>query len=124
MEVRFVDYKGKRVLYRAHVPILNVKYDSDACGPYRDWQGTDLTLYAMGGPMIASGEREHEPLKLAGRQTSYYTGMVAALATAVSPPGLSGSSSAPARSRVVARSACAPSSRTSCAPRRSARAPA
>ncbi len=52
-------------------------------GPYRDYQGLDLTLYAMGGVMFASGEREHEPLKLAGRQTSYYTGMVAALATAV-----------------------------------------
>lgn len=50
-------------------------------GPYRDWQGMDLTLYAMGGVMYASGEREHEPLKVAGRQTGFYTGMVAALAT-------------------------------------------
>jgi copper amine oxidase-like protein len=31
-------YRGKMVLKRAHVPILNVKYDADACGPYRDWQ--------------------------------------------------------------------------------------
>lgn len=51
-------------------------------GPYRDWQGIDLTLYAMGGVMYASGERNHEPLKLAGRQTGFYAGMVAALATA------------------------------------------
>ncbi|MGE0135440.1 MAG: CaiB/BaiF CoA transferase family protein [Dehalococcoidia bacterium] len=50
-------------------------------GPYRDWHGTDLTLYAMGGVMYASGEREHEPLKVAGRQTGFYSGMVAALAT-------------------------------------------
>jgi len=50
-------------------------------GPYRDWQGIDLTLYAMGGVMYASGEREHEPLKVAGRQTGFYTGIVAALAT-------------------------------------------
>jgi len=50
-------------------------------GPYRDWQGTDLTLYGMGGPMYASGEQAHEPLKVAGRQTSFYTGIVAALAT-------------------------------------------
>ncbi|MCC6236471.1 MAG: CoA transferase, partial [Dehalococcoidia bacterium] len=50
-------------------------------GPYRDWQGMDLTLYAMGGVMYASGEREHEPLKVAGRQTGFYTGMVGALAT-------------------------------------------
>src|SRR5262249_16549344 len=51
LEVRFCDYKGKRILYRGHMPILNVKYDGDACGPYRDWQfdehcfqcdGTDL----------------------------------------------------------------------------------
>jgi hypothetical protein len=34
VELRYVDYKGKRVLYRAHVPILNVKYDGNACGPY------------------------------------------------------------------------------------------
>ena len=38
VELRYVDYKGKRLLYRAHVPILNVKYDGDACGPYRDRQ--------------------------------------------------------------------------------------
>jgi len=38
LELRFVDYRGKRVLYQAHVPILNVKYDGDVCGPYRDWQ--------------------------------------------------------------------------------------
>ena len=38
VELRYVNYRGKRVLYRAHVPILNVRYDNDACGPYRDWQ--------------------------------------------------------------------------------------
>jgi hypothetical protein len=37
IELRFVGYRGKRVLYRAHVPILNVKYENDACGPFRDW---------------------------------------------------------------------------------------
>jgi hypothetical protein len=38
IELRYLDYRGKRVFYRAHVPILNVKYDGNACGPYRDWQ--------------------------------------------------------------------------------------
>ena len=52
-------------------------------GPYRDWQGLDLTLYAMGGVMYASGERSHEPLKVAGRMTGFYAGMVGALATAI-----------------------------------------
>ena len=38
IEVRDVKYKGKSVLKRGHAPILNVQYDGDACGPYRDWQ--------------------------------------------------------------------------------------
>jgi hypothetical protein len=48
IELRYVDYKGKRVLYRAHVPILNVKYDGDACGPYRDWQYEEGMIEAQG----------------------------------------------------------------------------
>jgi hypothetical protein len=48
IELRFVDYRGKRVLYRAHVPILNVKYDGDACGPYRDWQNQESMIQADG----------------------------------------------------------------------------
>lgn len=48
VELRYVDYKGKRVLYRAHVPILNVKYDGDACGPYRDWQYQEGMIQAQG----------------------------------------------------------------------------
>jgi len=48
IELRFVDYRGKRVLYRAHVPILNVKYDNDACGPYRDWQNQEGMIQANG----------------------------------------------------------------------------
>lgn len=48
IELRYVDYKGKRVLYRAHVPILNVKYDGDACGPYRDWQYQEGMIQATG----------------------------------------------------------------------------
>ena len=50
-------------------------------GPYRDFEGTDLTLYAMGGPMSSSGDAEHEPLKTAGRMAGYHAGYVAALAT-------------------------------------------
>lgn len=48
VELRFVDYRGKRVLYRAHVPILNVKYDGNACGPYRDWQDEEGMIQATG----------------------------------------------------------------------------
>jgi hypothetical protein len=48
IELRYVDYKGKRVLYRGHVPILNVKYDADKCGPYRDWQYQEGMIQATG----------------------------------------------------------------------------
>ena len=48
IELRYVDYKGKRVLYRAHVPILNVKYSANACGPYRDWQYQEGMIQAQG----------------------------------------------------------------------------
>jgi len=52
-------------------------------GPYRDWLGTDLTLYGMGGPMIAQGDPSREPLKTAGRAPGYQVGYAAALATAM-----------------------------------------
>lgn len=37
LEIRDVKYRGKSVLRRGHVPILNVKY-VNSCGPFRDWQ--------------------------------------------------------------------------------------
>jgi hypothetical protein len=48
IELRYVDYRGKRVLYRGHVPILNVKYEGNACGPYRDWQYQEGMIQATG----------------------------------------------------------------------------
>jgi len=57
VELRFVDYKGKRVLYRAHVPILNVRYDGDACGPYRDWQNEEGMIDAGGTEVGNTGFR-------------------------------------------------------------------
>lgn len=56
VELRYVDYRGKRLLYRAHVPILNVKYDGNACGPYRDWQDQEGMIQANGVD-VASGFR-------------------------------------------------------------------
>ncbi len=37
LEIRDVRYRGKSVLKRGHVPVLNVQYVS-GCGPFRDWQ--------------------------------------------------------------------------------------
>jgi hypothetical protein len=56
VEVRFADYRGRRVLYRGHVPILNVKYHNDGCGPYRDWQDQEGSLQASGSN-VGSGFR-------------------------------------------------------------------
>jgi hypothetical protein len=56
VELRGVSYRGKRVLRRAHVPILNVRYDGDACGPYRDWQNEESRFQAQ-GPAVAPGFR-------------------------------------------------------------------
>ena len=56
VELRNVVYRGRKVLHRAHVPILNVKYDGDACGPYRDWQYQESRLRAP-GTNVAPGFR-------------------------------------------------------------------
>jgi hypothetical protein len=55
--LREVDYRGKRVLYRAHVPILNVRYDGDACGPFRDWLFEESWIQADGTD-VAPGIRQ------------------------------------------------------------------
>ncbi len=56
VELRDVSYRGKRIFRRAHVPILNVRYDHDACGPYRDWQNEESMLSATAPtPRRASG---------------------------------------------------------------------
>jgi hypothetical protein len=52
VELRYVNYRGKRVLYQAHVPILNVEYlaGTDYCGPtYRDWQNQEACFDAQLG---------------------------------------------------------------------------
>ena len=50
-------------------------------GPYRDYEASDLTLYALGGLMAINGEQDREPLKSGGRQSFFHGGLHAALAT-------------------------------------------
>jgi hypothetical protein len=57
IELRGVRYRGKQVLYQAHVPILNVEYFPDGigagCGPtYRDWQNSETCFQAQGTDVI------------------------------------------------------------------------
>lgn len=56
VELRDVTYLGKPILKRAHVPILNVQYDNNACGPYRDWQWQE-GMFTANGTDVASGIR-------------------------------------------------------------------
>jgi hypothetical protein len=56
IEVRNVDYLGKRVLGRGHLPILNILYTDGACGPYRDWQYQESEIQATGTD-VAQGFR-------------------------------------------------------------------
>lgn len=59
IELRDVRYRGKSVFKRAHVPILNVQYTNDSCGPYRDWQYEEgqFNAPAAGATNPASGIR-------------------------------------------------------------------
>ena len=50
-------------------------------GPYRDWKGSELTIWGMGGPMLYTGSPNREPLKTAGHTPAYQVGATAAAAT-------------------------------------------
>ena len=50
-------------------------------GPYRDYLASELTLFAMGGRMHASGLVDRYPLKLGGNHVQYQAGNVAAMAS-------------------------------------------
>jgi hypothetical protein len=63
IELRYVDYRGKRVLYRGHVPILNVRYDNDACGPFRDWQNQEGMIQADGVDVVSGFRLASSPAK-------------------------------------------------------------
>ena len=49
-------------------------------GPYRDYLGSEITLQALGGPLLLTGHRSREPLKFAGQVAHYSAGAAAALA--------------------------------------------
>lgn len=53
VELRNVLYRGKTLFKRAHAPILNVLYDGNACGPYRDWQWQEGSFAAVGSDVAA-----------------------------------------------------------------------
>lgn len=54
IELIDVKYRGKLVLKRAHIPILNVQY-VNGCGPFRDWQYSETWFKTDNSPEVAPG---------------------------------------------------------------------
>lgn len=52
-------------------------------GPYRDWQGDEITDYAMGGYLFFGGDPERGPLMVPGFQAQHHAGMQGAIAALV-----------------------------------------
>ncbi|MCP5029049.1 MAG: CoA transferase [Actinomycetia bacterium] len=50
-------------------------------GPYADWAASELTTYAMAGPLHATGSPDREPIRLAGNILQYQCGAIAAVST-------------------------------------------
>lgn len=55
VELRNVTYRGRLVLWQAHVPILNVLYDDGTT--YRDWQNQETPFIANGSDPVGPGWR-------------------------------------------------------------------
>jgi hypothetical protein len=48
IDLTSIRYRGQKVLAHLHVPLLNVRYDDDLCGPYRDWLYQESCFDALG----------------------------------------------------------------------------
>ncbi|MBY0121544.1 hypothetical protein [Bacillus sp. S/N-304-OC-R1] len=78
IELRDVMYRGKKVLSRAHVPILNVRYKNDVCGPFRDWQWQEGRIEAFGTDIAPGFRRCSTPARTildTGSDTGNYLGV-------------------------------------------------
>lgn len=56
IELLNVKYRGKMVLKKAHAPILNVQYERNFCGPFRDWSWQE-GMFVANGTDVAPGIR-------------------------------------------------------------------
>lgn len=55
LEITDVYYRGRLILKRGDVPVLNVVYDQNLCGPFRDWLYSEDCFQANGTDVPASG---------------------------------------------------------------------
>ncbi len=61
--------------------------DFGQTGPYRDYKGSEIVDYAIGGPMYVTGVEDRPPLKLGGNAVQYLAGIHAAGAAVVAIVG-------------------------------------
>ena len=55
LELTKVYYRDVLILERAEMPVLNVKYANDTCGPYRDWLDSEDCFTAVGTDVPSAG---------------------------------------------------------------------
>lgn len=73
-----MDYDFFRAI-KPELPVISISnFGQD--GPYRDYQLTDLVLYAFAGEMYSMGETDREPVKMAGTAALFESGAAAAVA--------------------------------------------
>ncbi|WP_412067379.1 T9SS type A sorting domain-containing protein [Rubrivirga sp. IMCC43871] len=54
LELRDVRYRGRLILARASVPVLNVEYDAGGCGCFRDWMTDEAPIELSADAVLAS----------------------------------------------------------------------
>lgn len=62
-----------------HAPLVSIS-NFGQTGPYRDFKGSELTLYAFAGEMYSMGETEREPMKMAGTAALFESGSASVVA--------------------------------------------
>lgn len=78
IDVRKVSYRGHRVLAKMHTPILNVRYASNRCGPYRDWAYAENPFRASGtslAPGILKASTQPSTIIDSGHDSGNYRGV-------------------------------------------------
>ena len=55
LEITDVTFQNRLILKRGEVPVLNVLYAGNTCGPYRDWLDSEDCFQAVGTDVPASG---------------------------------------------------------------------
>ena len=74
-----LDYESLRAINPALVMTSISNFGQT--GPYRDYKGSEIIFYGMGGEMNSTGLEDREPVKMGGTVGLYQAGAAAAVAT-------------------------------------------